>query len=95
MPFVKLIFLTLLFFVGAANALDKNEPLPPDEAFKISVKAISDTQLEVSWDITEGYYLYRDKLRFESKTAQIPTVTPELPAGQTKHDEFFWRHGHL
>ncbi|MDP2393916.1 MAG: protein-disulfide reductase DsbD [Methylococcaceae bacterium] len=89
MPFVKLIFLTLLFFVGAANALDKNEPLPPDEAFKISVKAISDTQLEVSWGITEGYYLYRDKLRFESKTAQIPTVTPELPAGQTKHDEFF------
>lgn len=89
MPFVKLIFLTLLFFVGAANALDKNEPLPPDEAFKISVKAISGTQLEVSWDITEGYYLYRDKLRFESKTAQIPTVTPELPAGQTKHDEFF------
>jgi len=89
MPFVKLIFLTLLFFVSSAQALDNKEPLPPDEAFKVSVKAISANQVEVSWDITDGYYLYRDKLHFESKTAQLPTITPNLPSGETKHDDMF------
>lgn len=89
MSLVKLIFLTLLLFAGAAQALSPNDVLPPDDAFKISVKAISKDQLEVSWDITDGYYLYRDKLKFESKTPQITTLTPDLPNAEIKHDQFF------
>ena len=63
--------------------------LPPDQAFKISAKAVTSDQLEISWDIAEGYYLYRNKMQFESKTEQIQTVTPVFPAGETKHDDFF------
>ena len=70
-------------------ALADEELLPPDQAFKISAKAITSDQLEISWEIAEGYYLYRNKMQFKSKTEQIHTVTPVFPAGETKHDENF------
>jgi len=90
MPFIQII---LLFFVSlmthSAVALADDVLLPPDQAFKISAKAVSSNQLEISWDIAEGYYLYRNKMQFKSKTEQIHTVTPVFPEGETKHDETF------
>jgi thiol:disulfide interchange protein DsbD len=89
MPFLKIIFLCLLLIGQSAAALADDELLPPEQSFKISAKAVTSDQLEISWDIAEGYYLYRNKMRFESKTEQIHTVTPVFPAGETKHDENF------
>jgi len=40
-------------------------------------------------NIAEGYYLYRNKMRFESKTGQIRLGDPAFPSGQTHHDENF------
>jgi thiol:disulfide interchange protein DsbD len=90
MPFLQLIFLCLISLIThSAVALAEKELLPPDQAFKISAKALSSDQLEISWDIAEGYYHYRNKIQFTSKTEQIHTVTPVFPAGETKHDENF------
>ena len=90
MPFFKIIFLC---FLSIANypvfALGADELLPPEQAFKISAKAVSADQIEISWDIADGYYLYRNKIHAESKTGQIQLGDPVFPAGQTKHDEFF------
>jgi thiol:disulfide interchange protein DsbD len=63
--------------------------LPPEEAFEISAKAVSANQLEISWDIAQGYYLYSNHIRLESKTEQISEVVPTFPSGETKHDENF------
>jgi thiol:disulfide interchange protein DsbD len=90
MPFLKITFLCLLSLITDSTvALANDELLPPEQAFKISAKAVTSDQLEISWVIADGYYLYRNKMRFESKTEQIPTVTPAYPAGEIKHDEFF------
>ncbi|MDD5462289.1 MAG: protein-disulfide reductase DsbD [Methylococcales bacterium] len=90
MPPLKIIFLCLFSLItDSAVALTNDELLPPEQAFKIFAKAVASDQLEVSWDIAEGYYLYRNKINFESKTEQIPTLTPAFPPGETKHDEFF------
>ncbi len=89
MPFTHLIFLCLLLISKLAIAVTNDEPLPPDLAFKISAKAVNSDQLEISWDIADGYYLYRDKMKFISKTEQIQSVTPDYPKGETKHDESF------
>jgi thiol:disulfide interchange protein DsbD len=90
MPLFKVTFLCLLSFIAqSAFALDTDEILPPNQAFKISAKALAANRIEISWDIAEGYYLYRNKLRFESKSADIQLGNPELPAGQHKHDENF------
>ncbi|MGR8951900.1 MAG: protein-disulfide reductase DsbD, partial [Gammaproteobacteria bacterium] len=61
---------------------------PPDQAFKISARALSAGRLEFSWDIAEGFSLYRKNMRFESKTEGIALGKPEFPDGRTKHDEF-------
>jgi thiol:disulfide interchange protein DsbD len=90
MPLFKVTFLCLLSFIAqSAFALDTDEILPPNQAFKISAKALAADRIEVSWEIADGYYLYRNKLRFESKTADIRLGNPELPAGKNKHDENF------
>ncbi len=90
MPFLQLIFLCFIALLTQSPALLADEVLlPPDQAFKISAKAVTADQLEISWDIAEGYYLYRNKMQFISKTELIPTVTPVFPEGKTKHDENF------
>ncbi len=91
MPFFKIVLLCLLLSLinSTAFALGADEILPPDQAFKVSAKAIAADQVEISWDIAEGYYLYRNKMRFESKTGQIHLGEPAFPSGQTHHDENF------
>jgi len=90
MPFLQIIFFCFVsLMTHSAVALANEELLPPDQAFRISAKAVTSEQLEISWDIAEGYYLYRNKMQFESKTEQIHTVTPVFPVGETKHDDLF------
>jgi thiol:disulfide interchange protein DsbD len=90
MPFLQLIFLCFIALLTQSPALLADETLlPPDQAFKISGKAVSSDQLEISWDITDGYYLYRNKMQFISKTEPPPTLTPVFPEGKIKHDENF------
>ncbi|MGZ4997382.1 MAG: protein-disulfide reductase DsbD [Methylobacter sp.] len=91
MPLFKIIFLCFLSVAvsPSAFALGADEILPPNQAFKVSAKALAADQIEISWDIADGYYLYRNKLRFESKTTQIRLGEPAFPAGQTHHDENF------
>ncbi len=70
--------------LGGATADD--ELLPPDEAF--SVSAITDRDgINVRFDIAEGYYLYQNKLKFESPTHVLNK--PILPKGKLKQDEYF------
>ena len=89
MPFFHLIFICLMLLTQPAYALTNDELLSPDLAFKISAKAVSADQLEITWDIADGYYLYRDKMKFISKTVVISSVTPNFPEGKTKYDENF------
>ena len=79
----------VLFLPQSAFALGEEDLLPPEQAFRISGLAVAADQIEVSWVIADGYYLYRDKMRFESKTGQVRLGEPVFPAGQSKHDEFF------
>ena len=61
--------------------------LPPEQAFRLSARALDPSTIEARFDISDGYYLYRDKLRFTTE----PTAAgqPLLPPGKAKHDAFF------
>ncbi|MGJ0482998.1 MAG: protein-disulfide reductase DsbD [Methylomicrobium sp.] len=88
MRIYQIIFFCLLLTAqNAAIALNGEDLLPPDQAFKVSAQALSRDQLEFSWDIAEGFSLYRKNLRFESRTEGADLGTPSLPDGKTKHDE--------
>jgi len=90
MLFYKTIFVIFFsLFAQHTQALSPKELLPVDQAFNVSVKAISSELIEVSWVIADGYYLYRNKTSITSLSDGIELGVPDMPAGKTKHDEFF------
>ncbi|MEO8142812.1 MAG: protein-disulfide reductase DsbD N-terminal domain-containing protein [Betaproteobacteria bacterium] len=64
--------------------------LDPRDAFRLSARAIDARTAEVEFRIAQGYYLYRDRFRFESDAGKL-LADAELPAGKVKHDAFFGR----
>lgn len=69
------------------------ELLPPDEAFKVSVRARDADTLVATLTAADGYYLYRDRIAFAlqaSSSAAIKNVA--LPQGKLKDDPTF---GHV
>lgn len=90
MPFYKIIFVVFFtVFAQYTQALSPEELLPADQAFNVSAKALSAEQIEVSWIIADGYYLYRNKTSITTLSGGIELGVSDMPAGKTKHDEFF------
>ena len=65
------------------------EFLDPEDAFKFSARALDANTLEARWKIADGYYMYRDRFRFELAGATLGK--PQLPPGKLKEDETFGR----
>ncbi|MEN8206943.1 MAG: protein-disulfide reductase DsbD domain-containing protein, partial [Pseudomonadota bacterium] len=92
--FRNILALLLTLSAGAASALDEiggleQELLDPDKAFAISVSTLDDATLQVRWDIADGYYMYRDRIRFSTESPGVELGEAVLPAGKIKEDEFF------
>jgi thiol:disulfide interchange protein DsbD len=77
----------VLILILCAPLVHGEEPLPPEQAFKLSARMAGADTLVVRYDIAPGYYMYRDKFRFEAPPASLGT--PELPPGKVKEDAFF------
>ena len=69
------------------NLNNKTHPLQVHEAFPLSVIAIDDKTLVISWLIKADYYLYKDKMSFVADGAKIETIN--FPEAKLKQDEFF------
>lgn len=79
----------LLFFsVFSQSLLAADEPLEPEKAFRYSARQLSPRQLEVRYRIAPGYYLYKPRFVFKADPDSV-RLTPTLPAGKIKQDEFF------
>ena len=63
--------------------------LPANQAFRYSARALNDHTLEARFAIADGYYLYRDKLKFAVSPDSAVLGQVNLPAGKVKTDEFF------
>ncbi|MDA8129598.1 MAG: protein-disulfide reductase DsbD [Betaproteobacteria bacterium] len=62
--------------------------LPVEQAFRLSVSKEGDGQVRLNWIISEGYYLYRKRVKVEGEPAgSVEAVS--LPPGVVKNDEFF------
>ena len=72
---------------GAASSDDF---LKPEQAFKLSIQSRDMQTLLADFEVTPGYYLYRQRISFklqEGSTSSIAAV--ELPKGEMKHDPNF------
>ncbi|MGH8559808.1 MAG: protein-disulfide reductase DsbD [Methylococcales bacterium] len=83
-----IVFLLVFFTIGPV-AVPAGEILPPEQAFRLSGEQPSDNTVRLHWDIADGYYLYREKFKFASRTPTIEVGIPELPEGKTKSDDYF------
>lgn len=89
------IFWTLLLPV-AALAAPKEDPLfEPERAFRPTARLVAGGAgagdrhgIDVEYAIAPGYYLYRDRLRFEVVPATLLLGPAELPPGEAKEDIF-------
>ena len=76
--------LALVAFVAHADP----NLLPPQEAFRFSARALDERTLEARFAVTDGYYLYRDKIKFAVEP-DMADIAVTLPAGKVKEDQFF------
>ena len=75
-------------FDTSSSSLFSNDDefLKVDQAFVFNFDQ-QNNQLHISFDISEGYYLYRHQFKFSGENASLSTVT--LPSGIDHEDEFF------
>jgi thiol:disulfide interchange protein DsbD len=70
---------------GGANA----DFLPVDEAFEPILTAIDGNNVEVAIRVTDGYYLYKDKISVKADSEVAQAGTLDLPPGEMKTDQYF------
>ena len=70
-------------------ALSDNDILPVEQAFKLQATGLAKEQVELVWQIEDGYHLYRDKMQFQSQTEDIQLGQTVLPDGLLEHDAVF------
>ncbi len=85
----KLIAFALALFAATALAATEEDLLEADQAFALTTRVVDATTLEASWKIAPGYYLYRDKFRFEVQAGAATLKAPQFPAGRHKKDPTF------
>lgn len=85
-----MMFLILLAVSSPSQAVwNEEELLVPDQAFQISGRTDGVEKLRVEWRIADGYYMYRDKIHFDSDTIGVEIGEPTLSEAKIKNDEFF------
>jgi len=94
MILVRLLALLVSLCAGFSHAaVNEADLLEPEKAFRMSTRAVDDRTVEVKFDIADGYYLYRERFKFEAEPgiggASVKFGTPDFPAGVKKKDEFF------
>ena len=63
--------------------------LPPDKAFRLEASGDGSDRVRLEWQITEGYYLYRARIKVETASRDVQLGTTQFPVGEMKSDEYF------
>jgi len=98
MDFMRYLTLLILFLTSASlHALDlklpfstKTEFLPVQEAFQFSFNPKDNNQVELIWDIADGYYLYQHQFKVIDKTEPSSKIHfAPFTQGEKKKDPYF------
>ncbi|MGF6098452.1 protein-disulfide reductase DsbD [Pseudomonas sp. 18175] len=80
----------LVLFAGFAQASPGNpfetkpDFLPVGKAFTFTSERLESGETQLYWQIADGYYLYKQRMKFDGLAEQ-----PTLPQGEAHSDEFF------
>jgi thiol:disulfide interchange protein DsbD len=84
---VGLCLMALMGLLGSAEVRAADDFLEPDAAFHFSARMQDGHTVVVTYDIANGYYMYRAPFKFSASGAKLGV--PQLPAGKVKFDETF------
>ncbi|WP_130912586.1 protein-disulfide reductase DsbD [Pseudomonas sp. Sample_9] len=86
--FFLLLALLISGLAQAGNNPFESKPdfLPVDKAFVLTSERLESGETQLFWQITDGYYLYQKRLKFDGLAAD---QQPVLPEGESHSDEFF------
>jgi thioredoxin:protein disulfide reductase len=76
--------------LGAAKS-GSDDFLPPDQAFRFGALAEGSDRVRLDWQIAEGYYLYRARIKVSTSSRGAQLGATQFPPGQVKTDEYFGR----
>src|SRR5438309_7683719 len=65
--------------------------LPPDRAFRFDALPDGTDRVRLNWEIADGYYLYRARIKVVTPSPRAQLGAPQMPQGQIKTDEYFGR----
>ncbi|MBV8740851.1 MAG: protein-disulfide reductase DsbD, partial [Sinobacteraceae bacterium] len=88
---------TILLLAGRAACADALSAaggsddgfLPADEAFRFAALPQGGDHIRLVWEITDGYYLYRTRIKVAPGNDSVHLGELALPTGETKTDEYF------
>lgn len=85
----RLVLTGLLFMTPLlASAIGFDDIKDYGEVFEISATAENRQQIEVKWEVSDGYYLYNNKfLKFRTETPGVKLGEPVIPEGKREFDE--------
>jgi thiol:disulfide interchange protein len=75
--------------LARSSTFEADEPLPAEQAFRLSIRADSAAQIAVRWTMAKGYYLYRDRTTFIANDEAGVLGPPQWPQGVTHQDPQF------
>ena len=86
--------LVLLFVSGPAmpqlfTSFEEGELLPAEQAFSFWAAPDGNSGILARWQIADGYYMYRDKIKFHLQEDKFNATTADYPAGHIKDDAVF------
>ncbi len=84
-------YLILLCFIFVPLWAQAAQPdlLEPEKAFRFSARVLDAANIEVRYQIADGYYLYRERFAFAAEPAGVKLGAAQIPEGKKKKDEFF------
>ena len=80
-----LLAMLLSLFAPAVRAAD--DYLEPEAAFRFASRMLDARTIEVTYQIADGYYMYRERFAFRAEGATLGE--PVIPPGKVKFDETF------
>ncbi|MFV0261611.1 MAG: protein-disulfide reductase DsbD [Kluyvera sp.] len=83
---ILLLCSTSAFAAGLFDGPGRSNFIPADQAFAFDFQQ-SQHEVNLSWQVKEGYYLYRQQIKINPANASIAPL--QLPKGEPHNDEFY------
>ena len=84
----KYLISLIIFLLSAQASAAGKDLLEPEQAFRFSARVLDASNVEVRYQIADGYYLYRERFAFAAEPG-AKLGEAKIPEGKKKKDEFF------